>query len=131
MIDSSEDITVRHDMQTIAFYNCENLFDVYDDKRINDNDFTPNSDKKWTYQRYENKLRKLSFAISNIGRKETGKHPALVGFAEVENAKDVKDLISKTNLEDCHYNYVHYNPLDKRGIDAASYTHLTLPTIVS
>jgi len=119
MIDSSEAITVRHDMQTIAFYNCENLFDVYDDTRTNDNDFTPNSDKRWTYQRYENKLKKLSFAISNIGRKETGKHPAIVGLAEVENAKVVKDLITQPNLENCHYKYIHYNSLDKRGIDVA------------
>lgn len=119
MINSSEVPLVRHDMQTIAFYNCENLFDVYDDKRINDNDFTPHSVKKWTYQRYENKLRKLSFAISNIGREETGKPPSIVGLAEVENAKVVKDLIKQDNLSDCHYNYIHYNSLDRRGIDVA------------
>ncbi|WP_100613486.1 endonuclease/exonuclease/phosphatase family protein [Confluentibacter citreus] len=119
MTDSSEDILVRHDMQTMAFYNCENLFDVYDDIRTNDNDYTLTSVKKWTYQRYENKLRKLSFAISNIGRKETGKHPALVGLAEIENAKVVKDLIAQPNLERCHYSYIHYNSLDERGIDVA------------
>lgn len=119
MINSSEAPLVHHDMQTIAFYNCENLFDVYDDKRINDNDFTPHSVKKWTYQRYENKLRKLSFAISHIGREETGKHPAIVGLAEVENAKVVKDLIKQDHLSDCHYNYIHYNSLDRRGIDVA------------
>ena len=119
MTDSTEDILVRHNMQTLAFYNCENLFDVYDDKRTNDNDYTSNSMKKWTYQRYENKLRKLSFAISNIGRHETGKHPALVGLAEIENAKVIKDLISHTNLEAYNYNYIHYNSLDERGIDVA------------
>lgn len=119
MIDSSETVLVRHDMQTLAFYNCENLFDVYDDKRTNDNDFTPNSIKKWSYPRYENKLRKLSFAISHIGKEETGKHPALVGLAEVENARVVKDLIKQDNLSDCNYNYIHYNSLDKRGIDVA------------
>ncbi|PKQ46819.1 endonuclease/exonuclease/phosphatase family protein [Confluentibacter flavum] len=119
MTDSLEDILVRNDMQTLAFYNCENLFDVYDDQRTNDNDYTSNSVKKWTYQRYENKLRKLSFAISNIGRLETGKHPALVGLAEIENAKVIKDLISQPNLEGCNYNYIHYNSLDERGIDVA------------
>src|SRR5690606_26760699 len=85
----------------------------------NDNDFTANSAKKWTQQRYENKLRKLSFAISNIGKSETGKHPAIVGLAEVENAKVLKDLIAQKNLENCHYNFVHYNSLDERGIDVA------------
>jgi predicted extracellular nuclease len=119
MTDFSEAVEVRQDMQTIAFYNCENLFDVYDDTRTNDNDYTLNSSRKWTYQRYENKLRKLSFAISNIGKMETGKHPALVGLAEVENAKVVKDLIQHENLKDCHYAYIHYNSLDERGIDVA------------
>ena len=119
MIDSSAVPSSRHSMQTIAFYNCENLFDVYDDKRTLDNEYTPNSLKKWTYLRYENKLKKLSFAISHIGQQETGKHPALVGLAEVENAKVVKDLISQNNLKDCNYNYIHYNSLDKRGIDVA------------
>ena len=119
MTDFQEDIPIRHDMQTIAFYNCENLFDVYNDQRTNDEDFLPTSTKKWTRSRYENKLRKLSFVIANIGRSETGKHPALVGLAEVENAKVINELIHHKHLADCHYSYVHYNSLDERGIDVA------------
>jgi predicted extracellular nuclease len=118
-MDFFEDTFMRDDLQTIAFYNLENLFDVYDDKYTNDNDFLPVSAKKWTPKRYENKLRKLSFAISNIGRKETGKHPALVGLAEVENASVIQDLINYKHLEDCNYSYVHYDSLDERGIDVA------------
>lgn len=118
-MDFFEDTFMRDDLQTIAFYNLENLFDVYDDKYTNDNDFLPVSAKKWTPKRYENKLRKLSFAISNIGRKETGKHPALVGLAEVENASVIQDLINYKHLEDCNYSYAHYDSLDERGIDVA------------
>ncbi|MDD7884669.1 endonuclease [Flavivirga sp. 57AJ16] len=119
MIDSFKDIPVRDDMQTIAFYNLENLFDIHDDKYTHDNDFLPTSVKKWTPKRYDNKLRKLGFAISNIGRRETGKHPALVGLAEVENASVIEDLIASKHLKDCHYDYVHYDSLDERGIDVA------------
>lgn len=119
MTDSFEDIPVRNDMQTVAFYNLENLFDIVDDKHTNDNDFLPTSTKKWTPKRYDNKLRKLGFAISNIGRRETGKHPAIVGLAEVENAKVIEDLIASKHLEDCNYNYIHYDSLDERGIDVA------------
>lgn len=119
MTDFLDDIPVRNDMQTVAFYNLENLFDLVDDKHTNDNDFLPTSVKKWTPKRYENKLRKLGFAISNIGKKETGKYPALVGLAEVENAKVIEDLIKSKHLESCHYNYVHYNSPDERGIDVA------------
>lgn len=119
MTDSFEDIPVRHNMQTVAFYNLENLFDLVDDKHTNDNDFLPTSIKKWTPKRYKNKLRKLGFAISNIGRRETGKHPAIVGLAEVENAKVIEDLIASKHLEDCNYSYIHYDSLDERGIDVA------------
>ena len=119
MTHSSEDNIIRHDLQTVAFYNIENLFDIYDDSRTYDNDFTPVNVKKWTPKRYENKLHKLGFAISNISKKETGKHPALVGLAEVENAKVIKDLIASQHLKDCNYNYVHYDSLDERGIDVA------------
>lgn len=119
MTDSFEDIPERLNMQTLAFYNLENLFDLVDDQHTNDIDFLPTSVKKWTPKRYDNKLRKLGFAISNIGRRETGKHPAIVGLAEVENAKVIEDLIASKHLEDCNYGYVHYDSLDERGIDVA------------
>jgi predicted extracellular nuclease len=119
MIDSFEDIPVRNNMQTIAFYNLENLFDLVDDQRTNDNEFLSTSVKKWTPKRHANKLRKLGYAISNIGRKETGKHPAIVGLAEVENAKVIEDLLASKHLADCNYGYVHYDSLDERGIDVA------------
>ena len=114
-----EDIPVQENMQTIAFYNVENLFDIYKDKHTNDNDFLPSSKKKWTPKRYKNKLRKLGFVISNIGKRETGKHPAIVGLAEVENAKVIEDLLASKHLEDLDYDYVHYESPDERGIDVA------------
>lgn len=119
MSDLFEDIPVQYNMQTIAFYNLENLFDLSNNQHTNDNDFLPNSAKKWTAKRYNNKLRKLGFAISNIGRRETGKHPAIVGLAEVENAKVIEDLLNSKHLSNYHYDYVHYESPDERGIDVA------------
>lgn len=119
MTDHFDDIPVRHNMQTVAFYNIENLFDLRDSKFTNDNDFLPESVKRWTYKRYKNKLRKIGFAISNIGRQETGKHPAIVGLAEVENAKVLEDLLDSKHLDDLNYDYVHFDSLDERGIDVA------------
>lgn len=119
MIDDFNDIPIRHDMQTVAFYNIENLFDLKDSKLTHDNDFLPESVKRWTPKRYKNKLRKLGYAISNIGKQDTGKHPAIVGLAEVENAKVLQDLIDSKHLEDCNYQYVHFDSLDERGIDVA------------
>lgn len=119
MADFTEDTTSKQNKQTIAFYNIENLFDIKDDPKTNDNDFLPSSVKKWTYKRYENKLNKLGFAISNIGQKETGKHPVIVGLAEVENKKALKNLLASKHLRDCNYRFVHYDSLDERGIDVA------------
>ena len=70
MTEDLENIPVRDDLQTIAFYNLENLFDLEDDPNTHDNDFLPTSEKKWTPKRYKNKLRKLGFAISNIEKRK-------------------------------------------------------------
>lgn len=119
MTENYEDIPIRHDMQTVGFYNIENLFDLKDSRHTNDNDFLPGTVKNWTLKRYQNKLRKIGYAISNIGRSETGKHPALIGLAEVENAKVLNDLITSKHLEAYNYDYVHFDSLDERGIDVA------------
>ncbi len=112
-------IPIRHNMQTVAFYNVENLFDLKKSKHTHDSDFLPNATRRWTRKRYQNKLHKIGFAISQIGLKETGKHPAIVGLAEIENATVLDDLIVSTHLKDCNYDYVHYDSLDERGIDVA------------
>jgi endonuclease/exonuclease/phosphatase family metal-dependent hydrolase len=119
MYDLIENSISKHLKHTIAFYNLENLFDLKDDQQTNDNDFLPTSVKKWTYKRYNNKLRKLGFAISNIGLKETDKHPTIIGLAEVENNTVLKDLLTSKHLSGCNYGYVHYDSLDERGIDVA------------
>jgi predicted extracellular nuclease len=105
--------------QTIAFYNIENLFDIYKDDLTRDTDFNPTSEKRWTIKRYNNKLRKIGYAISNIGRKETNSHPAIIGLAEIENEAVLKDLISSKHLKEYPYQFVHYDSKDERGIDVA------------
>ncbi|MGB1308266.1 MAG: endonuclease [Oceanihabitans sp.] len=111
------EIPIKPNIHTIAFYNTENLFHVFDNTIKHDNDFLPKADKRWTAKRYKNKLRKLGYAITNIGRDNNGKHPAIIGVAEVENAKVIQDLIASKHLAKCNYNFVHYNSPDERGID--------------
>ena len=119
MTSISKNTSDTHHRHTIAFYNLENLFDIRDDPETNDNDFLPTSVKKWTHKRYENKLRKLGYTISNIGRNETDKHPTLIGLAEVENDTVLKDLVESHHLHEFNYGFVHYDSLDERGIDVA------------
>jgi predicted extracellular nuclease len=104
---------------TIAFYNLENLFDTFDDKRTRDNDFLPSSEKRWTQKRYNNKLKKLGYTISKIGTKTSGNSPAIIGLAEVENRLVVADLIKSKGLKNKPYDIVHYDSPDERGIDVA------------
>ena len=104
-------------LQTIAFYNLENLFDTTDDPHTLDDDFTPKGKKRWTNRRYEKKLYKLATTISKIGVKSAGGPPVLLGISEVENAEVVSDLISSEPLKEYNYKFVHYDSPDERGID--------------
>jgi endonuclease/exonuclease/phosphatase family metal-dependent hydrolase len=104
---------------TVAFYNIENLFDTSDNKRTHDDDFLPHSEKRWTTKRYQNKLLKLGRVISKIGDENANYPPAIVGLAEVENKRVVEDLTHSEFLKDYHYDIVHYNSMDERGIDVA------------
>lgn len=103
----------------IAFYNIENLFDIYDDELTRDDDFLPTAEKRWTIKRYKNKLRKIGFVIGSIGKKDTKRHPAIVGLAEIENEEVLKDLVASKHLKDLNYKFVHYDSPDERGIDVA------------
>ncbi len=106
-------------LYTIAFYNLENLFDTIDDPETLDDDFLPTSEKKWNMKRYKKKLYKLGTAISNIGFLSSGKAPAIIGVAEVENLKVLKDLTNTRHLKNKDYGIVHYDSPDERGIDVA------------
>jgi predicted extracellular nuclease len=104
---------------TIAFYNIENLFDTHNDPFTNDDDFLPTSDKRWTQKKYDRKIYKIGSVISQIGTDENTTPPVIVGLAEVENKRVLKDLLASKDLQSINYDYVHYNSLDERGIDVA------------
>lgn len=111
------------DYFTVAFYNLENLFDTFDNKQTYDDDFTPSSEKQWTPKRYKKKVRKLGYAISNIGIKTSKRLPIIVGLAEVENKLVINDLLDSKFLKKHPYDFVHYDSPDERGIDVAMIYH--------
>lgn len=112
----------RH-LNTIAFYNLENLFDTVDDPDTLDDDFTPRGVKKWSNKRYKKKLYKLAKTLSEIGNTETKSPPVLVGVAEVENKTVMEDLLGAEPLRKIDYGFVHYDSPDERGIDCALIYH--------
>jgi hypothetical protein len=75
---------------TVVFYNVENLFDTENTPGGNDGEFTPESEKKWTDERYQKKLEDISLVLSSVNQKEL---PEIIGLCEVENRKVLDDLV--------------------------------------
>lgn len=100
----------------VMSYNVENLFDTFDDPVTNDDDFTPEGVKKWTSERYKEKLAMLTQAILAI---PTDEMPAIIGLAEVENRTVLEDLVSTRKLRKGKYEIIHEDGMDPRGIDCA------------
>lgn len=100
----------------ILFYNVENLFDPGNDPEKNDEEFTPDGDRRWSYARKEDKLAKISRVILYAGGWNP---PAVVGLCEVENLDMLKDLVWNTGLNHLGYHIVHHPSPDLRGIDVA------------
>lgn len=105
------------DIYSIAFYNMENLFDTNRDLSINDEEFTPDSPKKWNEDKYKKKLNNLSYVINEIEKESQTNGLIFIGISEVENKKVLEDLVSHKNIKESNYQIVHYDSPDVRGID--------------
>jgi len=106
-------------LRTIAFYNCENLFDTVNDSLTFDDDRTPEGRYHWTQERYRQKVENLSNVISQIGAETSKTSPDIVGLCEVENQDVLEDLVQHPNLREKDYGIIHFDSPDARGIDVA------------
>jgi len=112
-----KEVKQKENVFSIAFYNIDNLFDIYDDPDTFDDDYTPKGEKKWTYRRYKNKLNKIGEVLCDIGLEHSKTPPIFVGLAELENQEVLLDLLETKHLAPYKYDYVHYDSPDERGID--------------
>lgn len=99
----------------VMFYNVENLFDISDDPKINDDEFTPSSKKEWTKERYQQKL----MSIGKVIRACDTFMPDIIGLCEIENIEVLKDLIQTDHFKGTNYTILHADSPDDRGIDVA------------
>lgn len=109
---------VAPDEVMIATYNVENLFDTTKDPSpdINDGQFTPDGDYKWSEAKLTRKIAQLGQAIRGMN---AGHGPDILALNEVENAAVVARLRDEA-LSDLGYGtLVHLDTVDKRGIDNA------------
>lgn len=101
----------------IGFYNLENLFDTINNPKINDEEFLPDSDRRYNTRIYMDKLDRLSTVLSMMGTEINPDGVSMVGVAEVENDTVLKDLIKMPKLKDRNWKIVHFDSPDQRGID--------------
>jgi len=108
--------------RVINFYNLENLFDtiVDPDTRLQGReDFTPYSAKRYDTEKYYKKLDNLARVLSEIGLEVDPMGASIIGCAEVENERVLKDLVNRPTLVARNYQIVHFDSPDERGIDVA------------
>ena len=106
------------DAYVIGFYNVENLFDTEHDRGKNDQAFTPGGENAWTQDKYEKKLSNIASVIRGMAE-QNGRWHALLGLAEVENARVLQDLVSCAEIAEAGYRFEHVESPDVRGIDCA------------
>ena len=102
---------------TIMTYNVENMFDTSHDSLKNDYDFTQQSEKQWTHERYYKKINDVMRTIVSAG--EDGEWPMLVGLCEIENDFVLRSMTDGSRYRKLGYEYVHHESPDARGIDVA------------
>ena len=115
-------------INTIAFYNVENLFDFEDDPLTFDDDRTPNGKDHWTEEIYNAKLKNIAKVISEIGKEVTETTPTIIGLCEIENRRVLEDLVNQESLLNKDYGIIHFDSPDRRGIDVALLYRKTLFT---
>ena len=113
------DSSKKYSINTVAFYNVENLFDTINDPKTFDDDRTPKGKDKWTSIIYKKKLKNIAKVISEIGRDITNTSPSIIGLCEVENKNVLVDLINSEELKKTNYGIAHYDSPDERGVDVA------------
>jgi hypothetical protein len=100
----------------IMFYNAENLFYPEDDSLKNDDEFTAEGTRYWTFKRYFDKVNKIGKTAIAVGGWEP---PAVIGLCEIEEIRCLKDLVYASPLKKFGYKIVHQESGDNRGIDVA------------
>lgn len=107
-------LTASADSLCVVSYNVENLFHPENDSLTNDDEWTVNGERHWSFARYNRKVENIAKVLTNIG-KWSGVD--VVGLQEIENAAVVKKLCY--SLRRGEYGFVHYDSPDRRGIDVA------------
>ena len=98
----------------VVSYNVENLFYPERDSVNTDSVFTSEGDRRWTWNRYSQKVENIARVLTVIGEWDG---VDVAGLQEVESKECVERLCQV--LRRGEYGFVHYDSPDRRGIDVA------------
>ena len=107
--------TTAQQIQTVAFYNVENLFDTIDGPN-DDAEFLPGAASNWNTEKYNAKIQHIRQVMTEL------QMPLIMGVCEIENKSVLTDLVGS----DKRYGIVQYESPDARGIDVGLLYRLDL-----
>ena len=118
MVLAATSVVAQDKPYMVAFWNFENLFDIYDDPETHDEEFTPEGVKKWNEVKYQKKLSNMERVIFDMAaiNKE---YPIVIGVSEIENRSVLEDFVNQPKLKGAKYRICHYDSPDARGVDVA------------
>ena len=108
----------RYTMYGVMFYNLENLFDTINNNGVYDKEFSPEGARQWNGTKYWQKQHNMAYTIGQMevkGSPAVG--PVIIGVSEIENITVLQDLVRQPELKDRHYQIVHHDGPDRRGVD--------------
>lgn len=108
-----------YQVAVIGFYNLENFYDTIDNPIVDDNEFIPGGARNYNSEIYWNKVNHLARVLAQMGTAYSKDGPAILGVAEIENDTVLNDLIRDPQIAGRHYQFVHYDSRDLRGVDVA------------
>lgn len=100
--------SAQRDSMVVMFWNVENFFDWR----------SGNGPQGWSATRFYRKCNAVAKTIFKVAD-EVGRPPDAIGFAEVENAYVMRELVLSTTLRKMGYKIIHFDSPDHRGIDCA------------
>ena len=107
------------DSLLVMFWNLENFFDWKDQGTgESDCEFSSRGSRSWTKSRFYSKCNAISKSVFWLSDKY-GKMPDAFGVCEIENKVVLKRLLSSTLLRKYDYDIIHFESMDRRGIDVA------------
>ncbi|MGM0666032.1 MAG: endonuclease/exonuclease/phosphatase family protein [Bacteroidota bacterium] len=106
----------QRDGLQLMFYNAENFFDTLDSP-LDDDEFLPESARKWNSYKYYHKLNNIFRVV--VLCSDGMETPDIIGLCEIENSAVLHDLCEKTYLKREGYEYLVADGKDERGINTA------------